>query len=222
MKTRRVAAVLIAGGITLMSAPAFATGGPEHKITICHSGNGKHFTSIKVDYAGARGHAKTDEHDIIPPFEDFPGQGDQSILENQCKEATTTTTRSTPTTTASTTTSTSLVTTSSLPTTTTLTTLPTTTITVTTVTPITQTTLRPASTTTTTAPKSEPTVTTPSSVQPTTTVTLPTSVTEPTTPATALAPEVLPVTGSEPTGLVYGGLVLLALGLLLVGLSKWS
>lgn len=221
MTTRRIAAVLIAGGITLLSAPAWATQGPEHKITICHSGNGKHFTSIEVDHAGARGHAKTDSDDIIPTFEDFPGQGDQSILENQCKEATTTTTLLTPTTTGSPgTTSTSMVTTSTAPTTTTLTTLPSTTTVPTTI-PTTQTTLRPASTTTTTAPKSVPTVTTPSSVQPTTTATSSTTTSPPTlAPVNVDSPEVLPVTGSEPTGLVWGGMILLFLGFVLVIVSR--
>lgn len=204
-----------------------------HMITLCHSGNGKHFTEVTIDYKGADGHAKTDSDDIIPAYPGFEGQNLDADglyrLEHACQA------RPLPTTT-----------TTLLSTTTTVTTLPTT-----------STTVKPATTTTTTGPTSTTTQTTVPTTQTTettewqheattttahtTTVQRPTSTTTApktdgttinsiqsmtTTPASTLtvptAPshESLPVTGASPEGLLIGAAVLLMAGALFIKRGK--
>lgn len=52
-----------------VSAPAPNTP-PQPKVTLCHSGNGKNYTSITVaPEAAIDGHAKNHDDDIIPPFD---------------------------------------------------------------------------------------------------------------------------------------------------------
>lgn len=56
-------------GGTGVSAPAPNTP-PQPKVTLCHSGNGKNYTTITVaPEAAIDGHAKNHDDDIIPPFD---------------------------------------------------------------------------------------------------------------------------------------------------------
>jgi len=163
---------------------------PEHKIDICHEGH-----IINVDYAGALGHAKNHDTDVIPSFpstettEAFAGQGNQSLLETECRtQATTTTVTSTTTT-------------------------------------VPVTTIRPSTTTTapsTTVPALPTTTTTvipaPLLIDLPTTTTIP-STTSTTTSTLPIIADTLPVTGSGATGLLVASVVLISAGAFI---TKWG
>jgi len=173
---------------------------PEHQVTLCHSGNGKHFVSITTDYEGALGHAHTDDDDIIPAFPGFLGQNLTVAglyrLEHECASPpapTTTTTQ--PQGDPETTTTTVVTTTTTLPTTTSL---------MTTTTTLTETTTTvPETTTTLTA---GPTTEAPQGPSTTTEI-----------PAEApVAPDMLPVTGAATSALLLAAVALVGTGSYLV------
>ncbi len=71
---------------------------PQPKVTLCHSGNGKNFTTITIaPEAAIDGHARNHDDDIIPPFDyvkngktlRFAGQNwnaeGRAILDNGCR-----------------------------------------------------------------------------------------------------------------------------------------